>query len=577
MSTQKLLGREKPKIVGYEQDISPMEVPVGRILVHLAETYPDLMSTICELVQNGIDENATRIKVNVDLEERTLVVSDNGEGASKEKFKTALKRVLRTMKSGDKLGRWGIGLLSPLGKCDHYTTTFCEKDNEVAGYRKWYFRTREIETSDRDINIPSETVPNFVFAESEQQERGARKRGKTAIWWRAQVRCHRLVRDYQTTKIDFETLVETILDKFGRVMFRNGVIVNIHLVGEDGKVAAERNIVASAYTGRKLPEVVIENKDAGKVTFSLFIAHKAKGRVSFGETGNDFRIKAGEFGSQAKEIGILDTEIAEAIEGGVFEGDIVAERINLHSNRKSFVANDALVGFCIAIEEWYKKHGRGVVEENKSQNRDLFHQKAGILAMAQVEELMEKSGENFKDVFEKFKLKTVRQGDKTAPAVAEDDDSSLSTAGNPLVPKEPGEGGGGGSTDDPKVKKGPHSPTVAGPLGRPRKKVIKGGKTGLSIKCEPLTSTIEVYRFDTKSGRMAINSSNQKFGLCEKGGIICLVRYIETVMIQALLLSRYENKPTYPGQRTIMFEYLDLTVQQIVAGNTLLRKLRRRG
>src|SRR3989344_2099677 len=393
------LGREKPKIVRYEQDTSPMEVPVGRILVHLAETYPDLMSTICELVQNGIDENATRIKVNVDLEERTLVVSDNGEGASKEKFKTALKRVLRTMKSGDKLGRWGIGLLSPLGKCDHYTTTFCEKDNEVAGYRKWYFRTREIETSDRDINIPSETVPNFVFAESEQQERGARKRGKTAIWWRAQVRCHRLVRDYQTTKIDFETLVETILDKFGRVMFRNGVVVNIHLVGEDGKVAAE--------------------------------------------------------------------------------GDIVAERIMLHSNRKSFVVNDALVGFCVAIEEWYKKHGRTVVEENKSQNRDLFHQKAGILAMAQVEELMEKSGENFKDVFEKFKLKTVRQGDKTAPAVAEDDDSSLSTAGNPLVPKEPGEGGGGGSTDDPKVKKGPHSPTVAGPLGRPRKKVIKGGKTGL--------------------------------------------------------------------------------------------------
>ena len=54
----------------------------GRIILHVANTYPGLLKCLMEVVQNSLDSKAQNIKVKVDLEERLVVVSDDGKGVS---------------------------------------------------------------------------------------------------------------------------------------------------------------------------------------------------------------------------------------------------------------------------------------------------------------------------------------------------------------------------------------------------------------------------------------------------------------------------------------------------------------
>ena len=86
--------------------------------MHVAKSYPYLLDVILETIQNAIDSGATRIAIAVDQKKRSVDIVDNGVGATKSKFEEALQSVCQTMKMRDKLGQFGIGLISPLGSAN---------------------------------------------------------------------------------------------------------------------------------------------------------------------------------------------------------------------------------------------------------------------------------------------------------------------------------------------------------------------------------------------------------------------------------------------------------------------------
>src|SRR5581483_11400536 len=161
---------------------------------------------------------------------------------------------------------------------------------------------------------------------------------------------------------------------------------------------------AQPYTGHRLPDVKLYDGNAGYTFFHLYLARKnEKGKyigqgVSMGEADNAFRF---EFRSFARSVGggILSSATIEALNSGVFEGDILTERTKLHSNRRSFVPSDALLGFCKSIETWYdqvgKQHYEAAVdsrseEHYKALGEDLKRTLEGLMRNPNFAEILKK-------------------------------------------------------------------------------------------------------------------------------------------------------------------------------------------
>ena len=102
-----------------------LAVHFGQTLRNQADMYPTIAACIKELVSNGLDAGASRIEVIYNLKNRSLVVQDNGRGRSPEDFQRDLMNVGNSSKRGDKskIGRYGIGMMSPLGKCTRFVFT----------------------------------------------------------------------------------------------------------------------------------------------------------------------------------------------------------------------------------------------------------------------------------------------------------------------------------------------------------------------------------------------------------------------------------------------------------------------
>lgn len=96
----------------------------GEVLLKLSDTYPTLSRSILEMIQNALDALAAHVYVRIDLKRHEAVIMDDGEGITPEKFAEALASVGKSVKSRkSKLGRFGLGLISPLKKVREYTIT----------------------------------------------------------------------------------------------------------------------------------------------------------------------------------------------------------------------------------------------------------------------------------------------------------------------------------------------------------------------------------------------------------------------------------------------------------------------
>ena len=121
---------------------------------------------IAELVDNSIDARIHGqkqvIKVKLDFEKREIEVSDNGTGMDKKEIQDALT-IAKGAKSGEKLGRFGMGMksaCSTLGKEFTITTAKSSSDKEyIAKYDE-----------ERWLNDESKGWQNFEIVEEGKKE-----------------------------------------------------------------------------------------------------------------------------------------------------------------------------------------------------------------------------------------------------------------------------------------------------------------------------------------------------------------------------------------------------------------------
>lgn len=552
---------------------SRLEFHQGQALLRLAGTYPTLQEVLYEVIQNTLDEGARGVWIHMNQRARHLTVADSGNGASTEKFDQALRSVGATIKPKGKLGRFGLGLISPLGKCEQFTFTSTTRDNPRA-FHQWTFVTKDIAEQAEAVEVPRTALPKHRFAPLGTPGR----RDEVVVQWRTQVRIEHYSEDRVISHVDVDSLQEGILDRYAAAMRRLGTVISIRIIKPDG-VKIERDFRAESFAGRRLEEFKAHDKDAGVTTFRLFVARRTekgrRGRVLVGEASNDYRLHFGLFAYAARDW--LDTDVVEALSSGIFEGEIITERAKLHASRRSFERDAALIGLCGAIGRWYEQTGKRHYEEAQEQRREERLQELGQRSIRVIESMLsDPIFETLKQVVAGFRFGTVttehvpvgrRSGGQDVTAV-----------------RVYGEPGGEGGERDQKGPAGKHRPAelegdipyiVLGPKGQ-RRKVVRGNSTGLGLSHEEFVDPNKLWELDGRLGIVRINIKHPIVDRCERNGRFAVMRLQELVMVEALVLQTMPE--AFREQQRLALEQIveplvfTFTTGDVVAGRKLGRK-----
>ena len=502
---------------------SGVGVHMGAILLRAATTYPTLLEVILEQIQNAIDANAHDVWVNINQKSRTLSIRDNGDGATQAKFEEALDTVGRTIKPKDKLGRFGLGLCSPLGKCEKHTFTSTSK-GDPRGYIEWTFETPKIAEM-KDVKVPLRTRPDMWYGDYNGQ-------GITSVQWRTEVRLEKYTADRFVSRVTMESLCEGI-QKYNQSMKQKDVVVHVTLVNHEGDRKTQ-DVRAENFQGTPLETQVLESRDSGKTHFKLYLAKGTTkgrtGKVWVGETGNDFRITFSMFLRSLPDGTKLSEETVQALNSGVFEGEILNSRVSLHANRRGFEANDALLGYCVAIEEWFQKFGREHFEQIRQTRREERYQGLGVRSMRVIEALIKSPiGEHIMKAIEGFRKGTIGIGHFARKG---EDVGQLGIAVVSAKPQTTAKGEGHTNETPTEERKG-HKPFVVyGPQGNPRK-VVRSSSLGLNLAHEPLPGN-KLWEFDATTGTIILNIKHPLWVQCEERGDKVLMKFQEYLMVHAL-------------------------------------------
>lgn len=497
---------------------SELRLHAGSVILRLAKQYPTLKLVILELVQNGLDVDATEIMVAVDRRQRTLHVWDNGDGVSIDGFNQALGTVGKSIKEQGRgrLGRFGIGMISPLSVCDEYRFISTPRGHDDA-YREWTFKRKVIEESAEAVSIPNRRAEIYYFDPSGHHE--------NAVSWRTTVALKGYSIDRVVSELDIDDLVSQITDKFGEVMRRRKVLVKLSITDERGETK-KRTVEVTKWTGRPLPEEQVKDGDCGTVTFRIFRAvaksGKPKGRVVVGESGNPFRLGFDQF---AKGVGdLISSRVRAALTDGFFEGEILCSGIKLEVSRTRFMESDALVAFCLQIESWFERVAGPLLEDMARVKQGERLQRIGEKVCDEIEVMLQSP--EFTDIrsfVESIPTGTVGKGhtEPTGGVVGPEDVTSIRTSptssggGGPKRKPGGGGGGGGGEPREPYGEREDDVPvTVGGPRGE-RRVQVKGNSPGLQLIYDPMPWSSDLWSFDARSGRLSINIRHPLWARCE--------------------------------------------------------------
>jgi len=410
--------------------------------------------------------------------------------------------------------------------------------------------------------VPVTERPELVFCRKPKKP----ARGINYVPWRTKVLVEGIINDRQITSFNMDKFHMDVLDKFGTAMRRRDIKVSVIYIPVDGE-AENRLIEPQEFSGRALGVQVHPHPDVGEVKFRLFTlglnsAKSGKGRVLFGESGNDFRVSGVAAWNQLGAF--LNPECLKALRSGIFEGEILGQRLQLHPDRKRFHENDALMGFCICIDQWWERDGRSIYEETVSSTRESRYQQLGLRAMAVVEHMLDLPG--WEDVRDKIKIGTTGPGHLDTHALGREKDKTLATKGGPGISKDPGESDR--DRVEPEVDKPGHKPaTVSGPEGRKRN-IVQGHSTGLKFLYEGHTLKSAPFWVDSKRGHLTFNTQHRFWFECE-GTDTALMRYQEMVAILALTLIRYEGSDFFARVEEMVHSQLQLHVFDILHGDVL--------
>ncbi len=539
----------------------------GQALLHLANTYPSLHEVILELVQNALDTdvNATRISITINYQKRFLAVRDNGAGTSIARFNSALASVATPgRKSATSLGRFGIGLISSLGKCERFTFTSCPEP-ETLKYHRWKFDTEQIIHQSGDLFIPNEACFDYAFNSTAPRRKN--------VDWRSEMALEGFTTDKWISRVTMDGLISAIQDRYNAVMERNKARISIRITHLDGEDEIRNDVGAMKFRGRKLEPLELLDETGNKVAINLYIAPKGKmgrnGKVLVGIIGNDFRFPF-RYLSQSLT-GMVNEEVITALASGFFEGEIVAQNCKLHANRSTFHKDDGLIGFGLVLEEWFAKHGKTHLEEARQVHQEERYQRLGAQSMKVVEAMLDNApaGSSLKGVIDSFKQGNVGTNHATVDgkkALGETDQTFLAVRGTQAqsseeeVNRKPREKG------NPETHKPNHTPlTVQGPKGEHRK-LVRGHSMGLAFSYEGMEGSGDLWKLDTKKGVLHFNVRHPLWTTCDDKSDVAVMKLQEQIALQALTLHSMPE-PQRLVQRMVLDELMHSIVTWIIQGD----------
>lgn len=546
---------------------------MGAMLMMVADTYPQLHDFLLEIIQNSIDESPKHINVKIDFKRRAVTVTDDGNGASRARFDKALQQIGQTMKTDDKLGRFGRGLIAPLGKCESFTFTSCPIDEQhVGGYRRWTFITEDI-CNQADVEVPCESLPDFRFTTKLPRKHN---NGTSWVAWRTMVSVKKITKDRFVSRFNFDEFLQDVADRFGIAIKKSGIQIEITFINSENVVSIQK-VKPIDFNGDKLDCPDIYKSDSGRVVFNLFVALRTangrKGVVKFGELGDDFRLTGQQIAMSIRSsdaAGLIDNDVINALNSGIFEGEILAENIRLSPSRKSFERNDAFLDFLDALSEWYDTVGKGYIDNAKDERKDNRYRL--LLARSlKVVEAMIKRKDSLKPIFENMKNGTIGSGHSPVKTFGQQDVMSNSIHGGVDKERVP-TGDHPGSHSSAQRPQQNHLPItrVVGKKGSKRW-IVKSDSLGIQVVLEELPGSSRVYTFNTETGVLVINVRHIYWMDCEDKDST-LMKYIETVAIIAFTLAQYPNDTWYSYREEAVLDSLELLVFNIKNADLLSKR-----
>lgn len=480
--------------------MSKLKMHQGNALRRIAATYPTVLQVLLESVQNAIDAEAGQVWITVNQKNGVIAVRDDGNGVTKRFFEDALTSVCESKKAKGKLGRFGIGLISPLGKCGRFTFTSNRRGTDE--FREWLFVTQDIVGSKEMPDIP-DRIRTDLSSKPDQP------RGITTVSWSTEVQLSGVTKDAVVNKLTLDELADAIFDKFGPVIARRGIVADIRFVDREG-IESQRAVSAKMPTGRPLEEFSL-GRQGEKTFFRLYLSRRESskrrgGKVYLGEKDDDYRITFDEF---ARSVGdILEKDVVSALASGIFEGEIVSESVQLHASRTQFEQGEGLLKLCGALESWFDKVGKKHLEQAKADKEGERFQRLGLESLKNLGDLLLR---DFRQLIDGFKTGTVGSGHAKVPksrVVGPDSGKTLALNGASHGNGD-GESDGGGT---PKNEHPEHHPFLAsGPKGSVRK-VVVGGSTGLKFVYTEMLS--DLWYLDTETGELHFNVLHPTWAAC---------------------------------------------------------------
>lgn len=491
--------------------VSELGFHQGNTLWKLANTYTSLPHTINECVQNAIDGMAERIFVVIDYKTRRVIVADDGDGVSKLQFERALVSVGQSIKTADRLGRFGLGLISPLNKCKSFTFMSAPVTDHSSG--KWVFNGQAIKNQSGNITVPYEKVRGLPMLSATLRQYAT---GRFNVAYRTKVTMNEVTTDRTITMIDLDEFEGDMLTKLGVRMRERAVQVRVVMIDGQGRVA-QRDISASDYTGEKLPVTTLTDKDAGAVEIILYRAQKLAGKrhglVTVAEMDNPAAVSMANVARQCRASGLKDlTEpMLQALTSGYFEGVIKCSGLTLHPNRTKFERNDGFTALMTALAIWYSDHGQKLYDDEQETSQERRYQELGLKSQEKIRDILNQPGhQHLLAGLETIQFGRIGQGHSTPtngrPNGLEETGSTRVGQGGAGKPRTPG--------PKPQPPRPPREPGKDRPGDTPfgvissigqNRRLVKGDSQGLWYEYSVLTGSSHLWEFDFRLGILTFN------------------------------------------------------------------------
>lgn len=516
----------------------------GGALQNMVKEYPNVPAVLKELIQNSIDVDfggASKIEIVIDFDQGTICYFDNGPGLTAQTFESAVKTFGHSIKHGDKYGRFGIGLASPLSIVEDFRFVTAPSGGR---YRSYHFnRTELFSVASGGYPIVEEELNHFFHGD--HRTPGVRPQKSEVVWWRTGVYMSGLTADKQKRRLDVETLQAEVQSAYGKKLVELDTKITIRVI-ETG-TPSETMFKAKLYQGKRLPEWSRTVPGVGKVTANLYLApigYVGPQRIDVGSGNNPSRVSFARLYLTPFFYGCLSDATKAALNSKLFQGELVGANLQLLTNRKGFAQDDALFEFAGALNEWYSEVGRRYHEDEKRERSANRYQAIGLAVIERLKSSLLGPNSPFASILAQAEYGSIGKGHASVPkkSLTGQEINGKATGGK----KGSGNDGESGDTDANKKEKSRHHPDVViGPDGG-RRQVVHGHSTGFHMN---FTDTGErMYWFNRLAACITINNTHPAFVSIEKSDTH-LERYYAMLIAAALRLELEEDERLREAQR----------------------------